>query len=100
MQFIVTGYDGNDDKALERRLAAREAHLATADKMHQEGKWLYAAALLTDDGVMCGSVIICEFPSLEALKNEWLNQEAYIKGNVWEKVEIKRAQVAPFCAPK
>lgn len=29
MQFIVTGYDGNDDKALERRMNAREAHLLT-----------------------------------------------------------------------
>ncbi len=100
MQFIVTGYDGTDENALERRLAAREDHLAIAGKMHEEGKWLYAAALLTDDGVMCGSVIICEFPSREDLEKEWLNQEPYIKGNVWEKVEVKRAQVAPFCAPK
>ncbi len=99
MQFIVTGYDHKDDKALERRLAARDAHLETADKMYKQGKWLYAVALLTDDGKMCGSVIICDFPSRDALEKEWLDHEAYIKGNVWEKVEIKRAQVAPFCAP-
>ena len=61
MQFIVTGYDYKDDKALERRLAARDAHLEMADKMSKEGKWLYAAALLTEDGKMCGSVIICDF---------------------------------------
>ena len=100
MQFVLTGYDGTDDKALERRLAAREAHLSVAGKMYAEGKWLYAAALLTDDGVMCGSVIVCEFPSREALEEEWLNREPYIEGKVWEKVEIRRAQVAPFCAPK
>ena len=27
MQFIVIGHDGNDDGALERRMAARDAHL-------------------------------------------------------------------------
>ncbi len=100
MQFIVTGSDGKDEKALERRLAAREEHLQLASKMHGDGKWLYAAAILSDDGVMCGSVIVCEFPSREALKKEWLDQEPYIKENVWEKVEVMRAQVAPFCAPK
>ncbi len=100
MQFIVSGYDGTDEKALERRLAAREEHLQLAGKMYEEGKWLYAAAILSDDGAMCGSVIVCAFPSREALKKEWLDQEPYIKGKVWEKVEVRRAQVAPFCAPK
>lgn len=100
MQFIVLGYDGTDEKALERRLAAREEHLQLAGKMYEEGKWLYAAAILSDDGVMCGSMIVCEFPSRDSLEKEWLDQEPYIKGKVWEKVEVRRAQVAPFCAPK
>ena len=100
MQFVVTGYDGTDAKALERRLAAREDHLKIAGRMYEEGKWLYAAAILTDDGAMCGSVIVCDFPSREALDEEWLNHEPYIKGKVWEKVDVKRAQVAPFWAPK
>lgn len=100
MQFIVTGYDGTDEKALERRMAAREDHLKMAAKMNEEGKWLYAAAILSDEGVMCGSVIVCEFSSRKALEEEWLNQEPYVKGNVWEKIDVKRAQVAPFCAPK
>ena len=33
MQFLVIGYDGTDDKAPERRLAVREAHLAGVTKM-------------------------------------------------------------------
>ena len=100
MQFIVFGYDGRDENALERRLAAREAHLAMAGEMYQAGRWLYAAAILSDDGVMCGSMIVCDFPSQEDLESQWLNREPYVTGKVWEKVEIKRAQVAPFCAPK
>ena len=100
MQFVVFGYDGKDENALERRLAAREAHLAIAGEMYKTGKWLYAAAILSEDGVMCGSMIVCDFASQEALESQWLNREPYVLGKVWEKVEIKRAQVAPFCAPK
>ncbi|MBF0229069.1 MAG: hypothetical protein HQK63_05685 [Desulfamplus sp.] len=98
MQFIVIGYDGTDEYALERRMVAREAHLKVASEMSCQGKWLYAAAILNDKGNMCGSMIVCEFDSIEALKAEWLNSEPYVIGNVWEKIDIKQAKVAPFCA--
>ncbi len=99
MQFIVIGRDGTDENALDRRMAAREAHLETAGKMHETGRWLYAAAILNDDGNMAGSMIVCDFDSRKALEEEWLDNEAYVKGNVWETVEIKQAAVAPFWAP-
>lgn len=98
MQFIVTGYDGKDKGALDRRMAAREAHLAMAKQMADKGKWLYAAAILNDEGKMTGSVIICEFDSKKQLETEWLEKDPYVLGKVWEKIEITRAQVAPFCA--
>ncbi len=97
MQFIVTGYDGKDKDALNRRMAAREAHLSAAGKMYEKGKWLYAAAILNEEGKMAGSLIICDFDSREALEKEWLEKEPYVLGKVWEKIEITRAQVAPFC---
>ncbi|MBF0303877.1 MAG: hypothetical protein HQK73_12620 [Desulfamplus sp.] len=98
MQFIVIAYDGTDENALERRMAVREAHLKTASEMSSSGKWLYATAILNDEGNMCGSMIVCEFDSLDALKSEWLKNEPYMVGNVWKEVEIKQAKVAPFCA--
>jgi uncharacterized protein YciI len=94
MQFLVTGYDGTDEKALERRMAAREAHLALGDKMMQEGKMLYAAAILDDNNKMIGSVIICDFETREEL-DEWLDIEPYVKGNVWKKIEVKHCKVGP-----
>ena len=100
MQFIVIGRDGTDENALERRMAAREAHLETARKMHESGNWLYAAAILNDEGKMAGSMVVCDFESREALEREWVDNEAYVKGNVWETVEITKAAVAPFWAPK
>lgn len=98
MQFIVTGYDGKDKNALERRMAVREEHLQMASEMSSRGKWLYAAAILDDDGKMCGSMIVCEFDSVESLQSEWLDKEPYVLGKVWETIEIKQAKVAPFCA--
>ena len=97
MQFIVIAYDDTDEGALKRRLAAREDHLKAAKEMFDSGKWLYAAGILNDDGVMIGSMVVCEFPTRDELEQQWLKEEPYIIGNVWKKIDIYRAQVAPFC---
>jgi uncharacterized protein YciI len=100
MQFMVTGYDGTDPGALARRLAVREAHLKLGKEMHDAGKWLYAAGILNEAGTLVGSMIICDFPSREELEQQWLEKEPYIIGRVWQKVDVQRVQVAPFCAAK
>jgi uncharacterized protein YciI len=99
MQFLVVAYDGTDEGALERRLKVREAHLKSAQEMYDTGKWLYATAILNDDGKMIGSMIVCEFTSRDELE-QWLKEEPYVVGNVWQQIEVNRAQVAPFCATK
>ena len=96
MQFIVSGYDGQDEGALDRRMAAREDHLAMAKQMVENNKWLYAAAILNEEDKMTGSLIICEFASKQAMQSEWLDKEPYVLGKVWEKIEITRAQVPPL----
>ncbi len=94
MQFIVIAYDYKDEDSLKRRLSVREEHLKFAGKMFEKGNWLFASALLDENGNMNGSVIACEFSSEETLRKEWLNNEVYVKGNVWEKVMIKKAKFA------
>lgn len=94
MEFVLLGYDGKDNEAMDRRLAAREAHLKNAAKMFEEGKLLFASALLDENGKMNGSIMFCDFPSKEAIEEEWLKTEPYIIGKVWEKVIIKRAKIA------
>jgi uncharacterized protein YciI len=100
MQFIVIAHDGVDEKAAERRMAAREAHLETAREMFDKDKFLYAVGILDDDGNMIGSVIVCDFGSRDELEEQWLKNEPYVVGNVWRKIEINRAQVAPFLVSK
>ena len=95
MQFVVVAYDGTDEGALDRRLAVREDHLKEAEGMFAAGLFLYAAGLLDDDGKMIGSIFVCDFPSREELQKRWLDNEPYVKGNVWEKISIHRAWVPP-----
>lgn len=95
MQFVVIAHDGKDEGALKRRLLVRESHLEFASIMFDKGKWLFASALLDDEGKMNGSVIVCEFPSEKELRIEWLDKEAYVLGNVWEEITIRKAKIAP-----
>jgi len=94
MEFVVIAYDGKDEGALDRRLAVREEHLKGAAKMFEDGKLIFASALLNENGDMNGSIIFCDFPSEEAVNEEWLKKEPYVTGKVWEKVILKRAKVA------
>ena len=95
MQFVVTGHDGDDTGAMERRLNARDEHLRLAEKMKSEGKLLFATAILNEGGKMIGSILIVEFENKEAVEG-WLKIEPYIKGDVWRKVEVLPCRVAPM----
>jgi uncharacterized protein YciI len=90
MQFLLTAYDGTDTGALERRLKVRPAHLEKVEILRKSGEFLFGGAILDDKGQMIGSMIVYEFPDRKAL-DEWLKEEPYIYGKVWEKITI-----APF----
>ncbi|MBX9691234.1 MAG: YciI family protein [Cyanobacteria bacterium] len=94
MQYLVLGYDGDDDEALTRRLAVREAHIALGDKLRDEGKMLYGAAILDDTDKMIGSALICDFESREEL-DRWLEKEPYVTGGVWKKIDVQKCRVGP-----
>lgn len=95
MQFFITGYDGTDEGALERRLSARDEHLKFTEEMFNKGHHLYAAAVLDDNEKMIGSVIISEFPSKAEL-DEYLKVEPYVKEQVWKKIEVRPCRVPPL----
>jgi uncharacterized protein YciI len=95
MQFLVTGYDGKDEGAIERRLSVRDEHMKLVDSMRKEGKHLYAAALLDENDKMIGSVIIVDFPTREDL-NKWLKVEPYVVGDVWQSIEVTPCKVPPM----
>jgi len=93
LQFLVCGYDGADDQASERRLAARPDHVAVGDELVEQGRMLFGVALLDGDR-MIGSVLVVDFPDRDEL-NGWLEVEPYVTGNVWQRVEITPCRVGP-----
>lgn len=93
MQFLVTGYDGDDESALDRRLKVRAEHIALGDKLVRSGNMLFGVALLDGDK-MVGSIFVVDFPTREEL-NVWLKVEPYVTGDVWRKVEVKPCRVGP-----
>lgn len=95
MQFLVTGYDGTDEKAMDRRLAVRDSHMQLVAAMKSEGKHLFAVALLDENERMVGSTLIVDFPTREAL-DAWLKIEPYVVGDVWRKIEVTPCKVPPM----
>lgn len=91
MTYLVIGRDGKD--ASKRRQAQRQAHLDGVAKMREEGKILYAVAML-EEGKMVGSVMVFNFEN-EAELEAWKSSEPYVTGNVWESIEITEAAVPP-----
>jgi uncharacterized protein YciI len=94
-QYLVIAKDHTDDQALNRRLDTREKHLEMAKKLKESGNFVKAAAFLNADGKMCGSAMMMEFESKETLDN-WLKEEPYILGNVWDTVEVTEVKIAPL----
>jgi uncharacterized protein YciI len=87
-QYVIMAYDGKDAQALNRRMAARPAHLENARKLRADGRFIEGGAMLDDNGQMIGSVMIVAFPSRTEL-DRWLNNDPYVTGNVWQTIEVK-----------
>jgi uncharacterized protein len=94
MHFIITGRDGSDPGALNRRMQAREEHLRGVEQMVRDGRLLYAAAMLDDESAMIGSTMIVDFGSRQAL-DRYLETEPYVTGNVWQSIDVKPCKIPP-----
>lgn len=93
MHFVVIAYDGTDEGALARRMKAREAHLAGAKKMKDDGTMLMGGAMLDDAGKMIGSLMIVNYPD-HAGVDAWLKSDPYTTGDVWRKVDVHPYRIA------
>jgi uncharacterized protein len=92
MHYLIIAHDGTDEKAPERRLAARDRHIASIERLKADGKALYGAAILDNVGTMRGSILIVNFPSEKELR-EYLTSDPYVTGHVWEQVDVKPCRV-------
>jgi uncharacterized protein YciI len=94
VQFLLVAFDGVDEGAVERRLAARGAHIELGDRMVAAGRMLFGTAILDEAGRMIGSMLVLDFPSREELDG-WLAVEPYVTGKVWDRIDIRPCAVGP-----
>ena len=92
MHFVLICRDGTDEKALERRMAAREAHIA-AFEQGLGVQNILGGAILNDQEKMCGSVMVVDFENRKAL-DEWLKNDPYVTGDVWRTIDVLPFRIA------
>ena len=92
MLYSIVAEDIED--SLAKRKAARPAHLERLQSLQIEGRLVLAGpnpAIDTEDpgpNGFTGSVVIAEFPSLEAAK-KWADADPYIEAGVYAAVSVK-----------
>ena len=80
--------------SLDKRKAARPAHLERVQVLIDEGRLLLAGPLPAVDSPdpgeagMTGSLIVAEFGSLKAAK-AWVDDDPYVRAGVYDSVSIK-----------
>lgn len=89
MRFVVIARDAKDSDALSRRLKHREEHLKVGKEQAERDERLVGGPILNENGEMCGSVIVADFPDRGAL-DDWLKTEPYVTGHVWDDIEVLR----------
>ncbi|MCK9201141.1 MAG: YciI family protein [Gallionella sp.] len=92
MWYSIIGQDVPD--SLEKRIAARPAHLARLQALQDEGRLLLAGPFPAVDAVdpgaagYTGSLIVAEFPSLQDAR-QWADADPYVAGGVYEKISVQ-----------
>ncbi len=92
MFYALVGQDVSD--SLERRLAARPAHLQRLQALQQAGRLLLAGPFpnidSNDPGTagFCGSLIVAEFDTL-ADAQAWADADPYVAAGVYASVSVK-----------
>ena len=90
MLFTIIGYDV--ENSLERRLAARPAHVARLEVLQEQGRLNLAGPFpnISDDTSpqgFVGSLIVADFDSL-ATARAWADADPYVEAGVYAKVDI------------
>ncbi len=92
MLYTIVGEDS--DNSLEKRLAARPAHVERLTTLRDQGRLILAGPFPAIDAIdpgpagFSGSLIVAEFESLEAAQ-QWADADPYVNTGVYAKVTVK-----------
>jgi uncharacterized protein YciI len=91
MLYTIIGQDVAD--SLEKRLAARPAHLARLHALQESGRLILAGPFPSVDAIdpgtagFSGSLIVAEFASLAAAQ-QWAEADPYRAAGVYREVHV------------
>jgi len=92
MLYAIIGEDVPN--SLQKRTAARPAHLKRVDELIATGKLFLGGAFPAIDSIdpgpagMTGSLIVAEFGSLDEAK-AWIDADPYVSEGVFARVTVK-----------
>lgn len=92
MLYVIIGQDAPN--SLDKRMAARPAHLARLQALQDEGRLLLAGPFPAVDAVdpgaagFTGSLIVAEFASLRAAQ-EWADADPYAAAGAFRQITVK-----------
>ena len=92
MWYAIEGFDGPG--VLEKRLAARPAHVARLLALRDEGRLMLAGPCPAIDAEdpgpagFSGSIIVAEFGSIEEAK-AWADADPYVEAGVYTRVDVR-----------
>lgn len=93
---VITAMDGTDAGAPDRRLAARQAHMARVAPMAAHGTLALGGAILdAPGGRMIGSIAVTAHAS-DAAAQEWMAADPYVTGGVWRDIHLHGTRFAPL----
>lgn len=92
MLYVIVGQDVSD--SLDKRMAARPAHVARLQVLQEQGRLLLAGPFPSVDALdpgaagFSGSLIVAEFASLQEAET-WAQADPYVAGGVYAQVTVK-----------
>lgn len=92
MWYAIIGHDVPN--SLDKRIAARPAHVARLQELQKKGCLLLAGPFPAVDAVepgaagFSGSLIVAEFASL-ATAQDWANADPYVTAGVYAQVHVQ-----------
>lgn len=95
MGYAVIAWDGEDEGALDRRMAVRDRHLANLAEWAADGRLALGTPLFAPDGRPAGSLMLLEVPDRAGL-DAYLAAEPFAAGEVWKRVETHPFRIAPL----
>lgn len=95
MGYAVIAWDGEDEGAVERRMAVRDRHLSVITEWAADGRLALGVPLFTADWKPAGSLMLLEVPDQAGL-DAYLAEEPFAAGDVWKRVETYPFRIAPL----